>query len=72
MDERTRRARYEVRVRGVLTETLLEAFPGLQAEARAGDTVLAGEIADQAALYGVLARMEALGLELIGVRRLDG
>jgi hypothetical protein len=32
--------------------------------------VLTGVLADQAALYGVLAELEALGLELIEVRRL--
>jgi hypothetical protein len=31
--------------------------------------VLAGALADQAALYGVLAQIEALGLELLEVRR---
>jgi hypothetical protein len=31
---------------------------------------LSGVLADQAALYGVLAQIEALGLELIEVRRL--
>jgi hypothetical protein len=30
----------------------------------------AGVFADQAALYGVLAQLEALGLELIEIRRL--
>ena len=44
------------------------AFPGLQAEARSGDTVLTGALADPAALYGVLAELEALGLELLEVR----
>jgi hypothetical protein len=62
-------ARYEIRVRGLLGETLLSAFPGLHAELRAGETVLAGELPDQAALYGVLTRIEALGLELLEVRR---
>jgi len=31
---------------------------------------VSGTFADQAALYGVLAQIEALGLELIEVRRL--
>jgi hypothetical protein len=35
-----------------------------------GDTVLTGVLADQAAVYGVLAEAEALSLELIEVRRL--
>ncbi len=44
-------------------------FPALQAETRGQDTLLQG-IVDQAALHGVLARIEALGLELLEVRRL--
>jgi len=46
------------------------AFPGLRARAEGGDTVLTGVLADQAARQGVLAGPEALGLELIEVRRL--
>ena len=69
MAESTTSTRYEIRVRGLLSPTLLEAFPGLQAEAQRGDTVLAGAMPDQAALHGVLAQVEALGLELLEVRR---
>jgi hypothetical protein len=61
--------RYEIRVRGRLGETISSAFPALQARGDGDDTVLAGMLADQAALYGVLAEAEALGLELIEVRR---
>jgi hypothetical protein len=60
---------YEIVVRGLLSETLLAAFPTLRAEAQEAETVLAGTLADQAALYGVIAQIEALGLELIEVRR---
>ena len=62
--------RYQARVRGRLGETIRCAFPDLQARTRGDDTVLTGVFADQAALYGVLAEIEALGLELIDVRRL--
>jgi hypothetical protein len=34
-------------------------------------TLLTGEIADQAALHGVLARLQDLGLELVELRRLE-
>ena len=61
--------RYEIRVRGRLGRTMLAAFPALQAQADGQDTVLTGTVADQAALYGVLAQIEALGLELLEVRR---
>lgn len=62
--------RYEIWVRGHLGETMRSAFPTLRAQARGGDTVLTGALRDQAALHGVLAEIEALGLELLEVRRL--
>jgi hypothetical protein len=62
--------RYQIRVRGRLGQTICSAFSALRARADGGDTVLTGVLADQAALYGVLAEAEALGLELIEVRRL--
>jgi hypothetical protein len=62
--------RYQIRVGGRLGQTIRSAFPGLQALSEGADTVLTGVLADQAALYGVLAEAEALGLELIEVRRL--
>jgi hypothetical protein len=60
---------YEITVRGRLSEVLVTAFGGLSASPSPAGTVLAGEIADQAALYGVLDRIESLGLELLDVRR---
>ena len=62
--------RYRIRVRGHLGETMRSAFPALQATASGGDTVLTGQLADRAALYGVLTEVEALGLELLEVRLL--
>jgi hypothetical protein len=63
--------RYEIRVRSHLGETMLRAFPALRAEKRGRDTILRGALRDQAALHGVLAQIEALGLELLEVRRTD-
>jgi hypothetical protein len=62
---------YEIRIRGLLGDTLLGAFPGLQAEVQEGVTVLAGWLPDQSALYGVLAQIEQLGLELLGLRSVE-
>ena len=61
---------YQIRVRGLLGQTISSAFPALRARTENGDTVLTGVLEDRAALYGVLAEVEALGLELIEVRRL--
>jgi hypothetical protein len=61
-------AGYQIRVRGHLGAAMLGAFPTLHATTQGPDTLLRG-ITDQAALYGALARVEELGLELIEVRR---
>ena len=62
--------RYEIWIRGHLGAMMCSAFPMLQAQARGEDTVLTGVLSDRAALHGVLAEIEALGLELLEVRRL--
>ncbi len=69
MDDSAQNMQFEIRVRGLLGETLLAGFPGLRATERDGETLLAGAVPDQAALFGLLAQVEALGLELIEVRR---
>ena len=50
---------------------MLRAVPALQAEYRPGETLLTGELPDQAAVHGVLGQIEALWLELLEVRRLS-
>jgi hypothetical protein len=62
---------YEISVGGHLGETMRSAFPALRAQPRGPDTVLIGALPDQAALHGVLAEIEALGLELLEVRRVN-
>jgi hypothetical protein len=69
MDEHLGPTRYVIRVRGILSHRLLTAFPGLHSHTERGDTLLAGALPDQAALHGVLAQIETLGLELLEVRR---
>ena len=62
---------YEIRIRGRIGGTFRTAFPGLRARMQGNDTVLSGSLADRAALYGVLAMIETLGLELIELRQLN-
>ena len=61
-------ARYMIRVNGHLGATLLSAFPAMAWERQGPETVLTG-VLDQPGLYGVLAEVEALGLELLEVRQ---
>ena len=62
---------YQITVRGRLSDALLTAFDGLTATPSAAGTVLCGEIPDQAVLFGVLERIESLGLELLAVSRTE-
>ena len=59
---------YEIRVRGPIGPTMLEAFPTLTATRSGPDTLLTGAIPDQSALYGVIHQLEALGLQLLEIR----
>ena len=60
---------YEITVRGRLSAALMGAFDGLTATPSGADTVIHGPIVDRAALFGVLDRVESLGLELLEVHR---
>lgn len=63
-------ASYEIRVKGRLSDSLLAAFEGLSASVEPVETVLHGPVQDQAALHGLLDRIQSLGLELLEIRRL--
>ncbi len=67
MAENTAPPFYQIRIRGVLGEALMHAFPQLTGVQDGSDTVLSGELADQAALYGVISQIESLGLELLEI-----
>ena len=60
---------YAIRVKGRLGATALSAFPMMVPEVEGGDTVLTGSLTDRSAVFGVLAQIEALGLELLELRR---
>jgi hypothetical protein len=63
---------YAIRIRGRLGVTALSAFPTMLSELKGGETVLTGLLEDRSALFGVLAQIEALGLELIELRQIQG
>ena len=63
---------YEIRVEGHLADCWSDWFEGLtiRDDVNAG-TILTGVLVDQAALFGVLARIHNLNLILISVFRLS-
>ena len=62
---------YTIRIKGRLGATALSAFPTMVSELKGSDTVLTGLLEDRSAVFGVLAQIEALGLELLELRRIQ-
>ena len=62
-------APYLIRINGHLGATMLSAFPAMAPHHHGTHTVLTG-LLDRSALYGVLAEIDALGLDLLEVRQL--
>jgi hypothetical protein len=63
--------RYAFRVRGRTSDAVLTALQeGLDVEVAPTSTAMHGWLPDQAALFGMLARIRLLGLELLEIRRL--
>ncbi len=63
----------EIRVSGLVPDADLQEFEDMTVTVEPAETVLRGQLPDQAALYGMLHRIQLLGVSLIELRRLpDG
>ena len=62
-------ATYEFRVRGHLDAATVAELPGLAVREQGDETVLTGVVVDQAALHGVIERLEQAGAQLVEVRQ---
>ena len=62
----------EIRVKGQMDQHWAEWFKGFEMDSGEGaETILRGEIQDQAALYGLIAKLRDLGLPLISVNEIE-
>jgi hypothetical protein len=61
---------HRIVVRSELSDTYAAAFEGMEMQTKDGDTILTGEVIDQPHLYGILDRINAIGLELLSVQAL--
>jgi hypothetical protein len=62
---------YRIVVRSELGDRYAPAFEGMRMESKDGRTILTGEVKDQPHLFGVLKRINGLGLELLSVEALS-
>jgi hypothetical protein len=63
--------RYRIVLRGRLSERFASAFDGMTLEHGPNQTVLVGDVRDQAQLYGLLGRLQDFGIELLAVEPAD-
>jgi hypothetical protein len=63
-------ADYAFRISGRVPTALTAALEPLKSVETSSDTLLVGPVTDRAALHGYIAHLEALGLELVELRRL--
>lgn len=61
---------YRFRLNGQLSADLLASFQPLRSEVEGGRTTFTRGVHDGAELFGIIARCEVLGLELIGLERM--
>ena len=61
---------YRIVVRSELSDRYAVAFEGMEMETKNGDTILTGEVIDQPHLFGILNRINGLGLQLLSVQAL--
>jgi hypothetical protein len=63
---------YQVRVKGILDAQWSDWFDGFAVvPLDGGETLLAGRVADQAALHGLLVKIRDLGLPLLSLNRVE-
>jgi hypothetical protein len=62
---------YRIVVRSELSDRYAAAFEGMEMETKNGTTILTGEVIDQPHLYGILDRINGLGLQLVSVQTLS-
>ncbi len=62
---------YTIRIKGRLGVTALSAFPSMVSMLKEDETILTGSLEDRSALFGVLAQVEALGLDLLELKQID-
>ncbi len=65
-------ARYEITVDSAVGPLVVQALEGFEiAEVARGRSRLVGDVVDQAALHGLLNRVQDLHLEIVDVHRVD-
>jgi len=60
-------AHYVIRVKGTLSNEVVDTFPSMTADQESAQTILHGHLVDQAALAGLLNHLDMLGIDILEV-----
>jgi hypothetical protein len=64
-------AAYQIRLKGTLDSSWSDWFDGFNIDVQGDQTVLVGKVIDQAALHGILAKINDLGLVIVSVEKIE-
>jgi hypothetical protein len=64
-------AMYQIHIQGILDASWSDWFEGFSISVQGDETLLAGAVIDQAALHGILTKLNHLGLPIICVERCE-
>jgi hypothetical protein len=62
---------YEIHLKGILDSSWSDWFGGFSIVVQGDETILRGTVTDQAALHGILAKINDLGLPIVSVERFE-
>jgi hypothetical protein len=60
---------YQIRLKGSLDSSWSEWFDGFTITVQGAETILVGEVRDQSALHGILAKINDLGLPIVSINK---
>jgi hypothetical protein len=63
---------YQIRVKGTLDTSWSDWFDGFTITSADDETELTGLVADQAALHGILTKLNDLGLAILSITQVGG
>jgi hypothetical protein len=63
---------YRIIIRGAIGQPLVGPLEGMSVEAAGEESVLVGDIVDQAQLQGVISWLSDLGIEIVSINPLGG
>lgn len=63
---------YQIRVKGILDPSWSDWFDNFSITTQGEETLMEGPVADQAALHGILSKINDLGLAIVTITQVGG